>query len=131
AAAPPQPWLPEVERLIRQLGSEDFARREAASKRLQAIGEPALPALRKAMGSEDLEVRHRARGIVTAIENRLYGPQLRLTGHYPLPVTTVSVSMDGKRLLTSSWDRTLRLWDAVTGKQLRVFEGHARWVNAA
>jgi internalin A len=40
-------------------------------------------------------------------------------------VWSVSVSADGKRLLTcSQYDKTLRLWDTDTGKQLRVFEGH-------
>jgi WD40 repeat protein len=128
AAAPPSPCPVELERLIQQLGSDDFTRREAASKRLQDIGEPALPALRKALTSDDPEVFNRARRILTLFENR---PRLRLTGHHPLAVSSVSVSPDGKRLLTSSWDRTLRLWDAVTGKQLRVFEGHTLWINAA
>ena len=40
----------------------------------------------------------------------------------------VSVSADGKRVLTSSADKTLRLWDADNGKCLRVFEGHTRAV---
>jgi WD40 repeat protein len=43
----------------------------------------------------------------------------------------VCVSAEGKRLLTSSDDRTLRPWDAHTGEQLRVFEGHTASVNAA
>ncbi|HEY7312221.1 MAG TPA: hypothetical protein VH643_22850 [Gemmataceae bacterium] len=51
----------EVERLIRRLGSDRFAQREAASKALDAIGEPALEALRKTReASDDAEVRRRA-----------------------------------------------------------------------
>src|SRR5947209_3413574 len=123
-AAPPTGSKAEVERLIEQLGSEKFAGREAASKRLAAIGEPALDALHKALSSRDLEVRCRARRIVAAVENRLYGPELRLTGHTS-HVWSVCVSADGKRVLTSSSDSTLRLWDADTGQCLRVFEGHA------
>jgi hypothetical protein len=38
----------EIERLIKQLGSDDFTEREAASKRLESIGEPAWLAVRKA-----------------------------------------------------------------------------------
>src|SRR5437773_398056 len=37
----------EIDRLIQQLGSQKLAEREAASKRLDVIGEPALDALKK------------------------------------------------------------------------------------
>ena len=40
----------------------------------------------------------------------------------------VGFSPDGKYVLTASQDRTARLWDAATGKQLRLFPSHA---NAA
>src|SRR3954453_19931172 len=82
AAAPPAcPSGAEVERLIEQLGDDDFDTREAATARLKLAGEPALDALHKALTSDDLEVRRRARRIVVAVENRLYGPELCLTGH--------------------------------------------------
>src|SRR5205807_10061983 len=61
--------------------------------------------------------------IVAVIEARLY-PELLLTGG------SVSVSADGKRLLTND-GKTLRLWDAYTGKCLRVFEGHTDGVIGA
>jgi osmotically-inducible protein OsmY len=54
--------------------------------------------------------------LITVLENNLYGAELRLTGHAG-EVWSVSVSSDGKRLLTSSFDKTLRLWDADTGKE--------------
>ncbi len=57
----------QIERLIRQLGSERFAEREAAGKALDAIGEPALPALRKAQGSSDLEIRRRVAALLKSI----------------------------------------------------------------
>jgi hypothetical protein len=115
----------EVERLIKQLGSDRFRQREAATKRLEEIGEPALDALYKAADSADAEVRRRAEYIV----NKLY-PELRLTGHTGA-VWSVCVSADGKRVLTSGADKTLRLWDGHTGKQLRVFEGHTDQVYGA
>src|SRR5437868_3542436 len=34
----------KIDRLIKQLGDDDFAKREAASKELDALGEPALAA---------------------------------------------------------------------------------------
>jgi WD40 repeat protein len=114
----------EIARLVEQLGSDKFKEREAASTRLAEIGEPALDALDKAATSDDPEVRRRAADIVAVLENKLYGAELCLTGHTD-GVRCVCVSGDGKRLLTSSYDQTLRLWDADTGKQLRVFKGHA------
>jgi WD40 repeat protein len=36
-------------------------------------------------------------------------------------VTSLSYSKDGKTLVTSSWDTTVRLWDAASGKELRAF----------
>jgi sulfatase modifying factor 1 len=57
-----------IANLIKQLGHDEYARREKAGDDLRAIGEPALPHLREAEGSsENPEVRHRARGIVRAI----------------------------------------------------------------
>ena len=51
----------KVDRLIKQLGNDDFAKREAASKELNALGEPALAALRKATASDtDPEIQRRA-----------------------------------------------------------------------
>src|SRR5437764_11760888 len=70
----------EIDRLVKQLGDDDFKKREAATKRLTAIGEPALDALQKATTSDDPEVALRAKYIVAGIENKLW-PELILTGH--------------------------------------------------
>ena len=54
--------------LIRQLSDDSFARREAASRELAALGEPALAALRQAAASSnDPEIRRRAERLVPAI----------------------------------------------------------------
>ncbi len=54
--------------LIRQLGHEEYARREAASRRLEEIGEPALDTLRTvAAANRDLEIRRRAQEIINVI----------------------------------------------------------------
>ncbi len=68
----------QIDRLIKQLGSEQFAEREAASRELAAYGESALPALRRAAaGSGDAEVRRRARELVRTIVARLLNPPKR------------------------------------------------------
>src|SRR4051812_3722036 len=57
----------EIARLVKQLGDDDFDTREAATKRLQEIGKPAVGALVRAMKSNDLEVRRRAEAVLTEI----------------------------------------------------------------
>jgi hypothetical protein len=81
AEAPPSSQPPskkpvdtaKIERLVRQLGSERFAEREAASKALDDIGEPALLALRKVRESTDLEVRRRVAVLLKSIEQKRMG----------------------------------------------------------
>jgi WD40 repeat protein len=45
-------------------------------------------------------------------------------------VRAVAVLPDGKRALTGSSDRTARLWDLASGKELQRFEGHEAGVWA-
>ncbi len=66
AKPPPE----EIQQLIDELGNDDPKVREAATRKL-AQREDALPALRKALRSEDPEVRRRAEAIITEIQNRL------------------------------------------------------------
>ena len=48
----------QIAALIKQLGDRSFAKRQAASKALEELGEKALPGLQKAAAStEDLETR--------------------------------------------------------------------------
>src|SRR5262245_46428223 len=94
-----------VARLIRQLGDDEFARREAASKELDAIGEPALDALRKATSHSDLEVRRRAQRVLAVVTQRVRAAVTRkelgqLQGTWSL----VSTEMNGKQL--SGEDKT-------------------------
>jgi hypothetical protein len=68
---PAGPGAGEIERLIEQLGSESFEDRQKASKRLEEIGEQALPALEKAAGSRDAEVRRRAGELAKLLKDRI------------------------------------------------------------
>src|SRR5439155_879212 len=115
---------PAVDALVGAMTSNDLETCRRAEAILTEIGKPALDALNKAATSKDVETRRRAELIVAVIENKLY-PELVLTGHAN-QVCCVCVSADGKRVLTSSADKTLRLWDADTGKCLRVFEDYTK-----
>jgi hypothetical protein len=59
-----------IARLVAQLGSDRFDEREEATRLLDVIGPPALPALQKAAQSNDAEVRRRARLLVRRLQKR-------------------------------------------------------------
>ena len=51
-----------------------------------------------------------------------------LSGHEK-EITVVAFSLDGKRLLSSSFDGTIRHWDVAGGKELHCLRGHVSWVE--
>jgi uncharacterized protein (TIGR03067 family) len=78
AAALPPASSVEIDRLIKQLGSPSFPEREEASRRLEALGDKALPALQKAArAAKDAEVRRRAGNIVEVALSRAVDSQLK------------------------------------------------------
>jgi hypothetical protein len=56
-----------IARLIKQLGDDSFAKREAASKELESIGAVLAALKQAAIASEDLEIRQRAARILQTI----------------------------------------------------------------
>ena len=57
-----------IKQLIKDLGADEANTREKATKELKEIGEPALPALKEAVKSDDPEVSWRSMIILRAIE---------------------------------------------------------------
>lgn len=55
---------------------------------------------------------------------------IELTGH-KAGVNSANYSPDGRRILTASWDKTARVWDAATGRLLVELSGHSASVNSA
>jgi WD40 repeat protein len=45
-------------------------------------------------------------------------------------VTSVAFSPDGKQVVSGSDDKTVRLWDAITGAAQQTLEGHSDWVTS-
>jgi WD40 repeat protein len=114
---------PEIIRdLIEKIGDDSFDIREAAHKRLEAIGGDALELLRDAtLKSTDAEVRKRAGQLARSIEKTLLFEVRRFERHvrgvFPLPwATRVVVTPDGRKAVSSGCDG-LRSWDLATGKQ--------------
>ena len=40
-------------------------------------------------------------------------------------------SADGSKIVSSSWDKTIKLWDVTFGKLLKTLEGHSSYVYSA
>jgi hypothetical protein len=59
-----------LERLVEQLADGDYSKRDAAAKELKRIGSPALPLLRKALDSQDSEIRRWAEILVPLLERQ-------------------------------------------------------------
>ena len=53
-----------------------------------------------------------------------------LNGH-SAGVYTTSFSPDGKSVITGSWDKTAKIWDVETGKEIKILEGHSDVVTIA
>ena len=49
------------------------------------------------------------------------------TGHTD-SITSIAFSPDGSTLASSSYDETVRLWDAATGVLKSTLTGHTRWI---
>lgn len=64
-------------RLVQQLGADEYREREAAAKRLLALGLGARDALSEGLKSPELEIRLRARALLRAISHSGFESRLR------------------------------------------------------
>ena len=59
------------------------------------------------------------------------GKEIRTLAPHKLPVTSVSFSNDGTRLLTTGFDANVAVWDVASGKELKTLTGHTLRVESA
>jgi len=64
-------------------------------------------------------------------EIRAADAQLAVLAGHGNQVLSAAYSPDGTRIVTASWDKTARIWDARTGVQLAVLTGHGDVVGSA
>ncbi|KAL9190890.1 hypothetical protein ACHAXT_000596 [Thalassiosira profunda] len=67
-------------------------------------------------------------GDASSMQASLKDPIRRFKGHTS-PVTQIA-AVDKNRFISSSWDTTIRMWNASTGECMRTFRGHRDWVHA-
>lgn len=104
------PPAPRAESLIGQLGSDDFAIRQEAARQLARLGDPALPALRRALKSPDLEVRRRADEIIREISRRV---EPRVIARHVEEIHRDGLSSFVRRMVTEEGFATENRWGAI------------------
>ena len=102
-----------IAKLVTQLGSASFTEREEANRALEAIGLPALEALKKAAQSSDIETRQRAEALVERLEKMQASAKLlaptRVTLKFadtPLPQAVAELAKQSKQTVTLGGDLT-------------------------
>jgi len=62
-------------------------------------------------------------------QRQMHLERMTLRGHVG-EVDSVAFSPDGQRIATCSWDRTVKVWDAASGKELLTLKGHKSNINS-
>jgi len=58
------------------------------------------------------------------------GEQLNVLNGHTSSVNSVAFLMDGTRIVSGSFDKSVRVWDVSTGEQLNVLNGHTESVKS-
>ena len=66
--------------------------------------------------------------IPALVENFKFKPFLINKGHSS-SVSSVTITPDGKYIVSGSWDRTIKIWDIKTAECLNTLEGHSNYVS--
>ncbi|KZV75636.1 WD40 repeat-like protein [Peniophora sp. CONT] len=87
--------------------------------------------LRHLKGADDAQYRIAQRFLAEFTDLAvLMAAIIGLVGHAK-PISSVAFSFDGRRIVSGSYDRTVRTWDAGTGQPVgRLLEGHSDWVRS-
>ncbi|MEX2212895.1 MAG: HEAT repeat domain-containing protein [Phycisphaeraceae bacterium] len=87
-----QPKAEDISDLIKQLGSNEFAQREAASEKIATKGPGVIPQLRKATKSDDPEVADRAERLIKQLSSGDVDPLV----HKLMVIRTLGEMKDAK-----------------------------------
>lgn len=113
----------------------EHARREAEARRRDLyashVGQAGMELERGNIG--------RTRELLASCPEDLRGPEWHLLDNlqdqsravllgHTLPVTSVKFSPDGSRIVSGSRDKTIRIWDTATARELLVVQGHTAHV---
>jgi WD40 repeat protein len=105
----------QIAGLIEQFRDDDYAKREAASQQLAALGPMVVEQLRANLNSPNAEVRVRCRRLMERILDLAFARQL--IGH-EAEATWVAFSPDGKLLASGDAQGIVKLWTVPDGKEL-------------
>ena len=91
------------------------------AERESGVGGDNASALQTAIGAVELRQTHQTE---FALRTALEAPLERFILHHHDEVRTAAFSPDGTRIVTTSDDKTARVWDSATGKLLLTLSGH-------
>lgn len=57
-------------------------------------------------------------------------PELVIPKGHEGVITTFAISPNGTKIISGSWDMTIKLWDIRTGKEIKTFHGHTGFIRS-